>query len=401
MSVKALGSYPAGSTDIASKQYVDDAQQGEGFKLPCYAATAAALPFGPAVYASVGTGVNVGVGDTLTAASNGVLTVDGWAVYAATNLAITNVTFSSTTITATVSSTANMGAGQPIQVTGITGFTTNNPNGNFTVASVASSTTFTYTANLAPTGTYASGGNVASGAARILVKNESNTSHHGIYTVTTVGTASAKYVLTRATDMDSATVINTGVEKYDGALTHVSGGNTQAGTGWVLNATYGITPGTTGFSFTQVHGPGMVLTVPTVAKPIIGPDLISYTPTLGGTSAALGNGTMTAGYVQYGKLTYFEIEIVRGTTTNFSSTGLTLTLPLTNAGRAAFHGMVLRPAAADVMIWGSNPTTGLNLIHIEYISGSASAAANLTNTAPVTWSTSDILVISGWFLATT
>jgi hypothetical protein len=63
--------------------------------------------------------------------------------------------------------------------------------------------------------------------ARILVKNQTTTSQNGIYTLTTIGTGSTNWVLTRATDFDSA------VEIAGGDFTFVDTGSTLANTGWV------------------------------------------------------------------------------------------------------------------------------------------------------------------------
>ena len=62
---------------------------------------------------------------------------------------------------------------------------------------------------------------------RILVKNQTTESQNGIYTLTTVGDGSSNWVLTRATDFDSA------VEISGGDFTFVDNGTTLANTGWV------------------------------------------------------------------------------------------------------------------------------------------------------------------------
>lgn len=71
--------------------------------------------------------------------------------------AVSNVT---TTVTATVASASGLTVGQTIDVSGITGFTTNNPNGRSTIATIAG-TTITYVVALAPTGAYTSGGSLS------------------------------------------------------------------------------------------------------------------------------------------------------------------------------------------------------------------------------------------------
>lgn len=83
---------------------------------------------------------------------------------------------------------------------------------------------------------------------RLLVKNEAAGTNNGIYTVTTLGTATVALVLTRATDADvSADVtpnLTVGVE--DGA--------TNADTIWWLTTNAPITLGTTALTFAQLPG---------------------------------------------------------------------------------------------------------------------------------------------------
>lgn len=66
---------------------------------------------------------------------------------------------------------------------------------------------------------------------RVLIKNQSSTFQNGIYTVTTVGSGAANWVLTRATDFDSP------AEIQPGALTILTGGTTQANSSWVETQT--------------------------------------------------------------------------------------------------------------------------------------------------------------------
>jgi hypothetical protein len=62
---------------------------------------------------------------------------------------------------------------------------------------------------------------------RILVRLQTDTTQNGIYTLTTVGSGSTNWVLTRATDFD------TPVEIAGGDFTFVDNGTTLANTGWV------------------------------------------------------------------------------------------------------------------------------------------------------------------------
>ena len=84
---------------------------------------------------------------------------------------------------------------------------------------------------------------------RILVRLQTNTAHNGIYTLTTVGSGSTNWVLTRATDFDSS------VEIAGGDFTFVDNGSTLANTGWV-NVDEVTTVGTDPIVFQQFSGAG-------------------------------------------------------------------------------------------------------------------------------------------------
>ena len=83
---------------------------------------------------------------------------------------------------------------------------------------------------------------------RILVKNQTNTSENGIYTVTVAGNATTKWVITRSTDYDQTSEINSG-DSFA-----VSSGTTNAGTSWIQQVASPVTVGTTSLVFVQ-NGP--------------------------------------------------------------------------------------------------------------------------------------------------
>lgn len=88
---------------------------------------------------------------------------------------------------------------------------------------------------------------------RILVKDEVAQANNGVYTVTQVGDGSTPYILTRATDFDSA---GTGVDQIDaGDFFLVTAGSTQSNTSWVQQTPLPITVGTTAIVFTQFAAP--------------------------------------------------------------------------------------------------------------------------------------------------
>jgi hypothetical protein len=88
---------------------------------------------------------------------------------------------------------------------------------------------------------------------RILVKNEAAGANNGVYNVTQVGTVSTPYILTRATDFDSA---GTGVNQIDeGDFFLVTSGVVNVNTAWVQQTPPPITVGTTALVFQQFSAP--------------------------------------------------------------------------------------------------------------------------------------------------
>lgn len=69
---------------------------------------------------------------------------------------------------------------------------------------------------------------------RILVKNQTLTQHNGIYTVTTLGSGSSNWVLTRASDYDTNTQI------VPGTLIAANNGTVNANTSWLETATVAV-----------------------------------------------------------------------------------------------------------------------------------------------------------------
>jgi len=88
---------------------------------------------------------------------------------------------------------------------------------------------------------------------RILIKNEATQANNGVYTVTQTGSAGAPYILTRATDFDTAGV---GVDQIDaGDFFLITAGATLANTSWVQQTALPITVGTTAIVFAQFGAP--------------------------------------------------------------------------------------------------------------------------------------------------
>ena len=86
---------------------------------------------------------------------------------------------------------------------------------------------------------------------RVLVMNQGTAAQNGIYTVTTVGSGTAAWVLTRATDSDTASEIT------GGTFTFVEEG-TNADNGYVFTHDGSPTMGSTSLSVSQFSGAGQI-----------------------------------------------------------------------------------------------------------------------------------------------
>ncbi len=120
---------------------------------------------------------------------------------------------------------------------------------------IGATLTASASARLVVDGTNASTGN------RILVKNQANAIHNGIYVVTNQGSISAAWVLTRADDFDGSTFF---ASPHAGDAIYVSQGATNANQGFLIYTTGTGTDGahvigTDAISFTQFSGTAPIL----------------------------------------------------------------------------------------------------------------------------------------------
>ena len=126
---------------------------------------------------------------------------------------------------------------------------------------------------------------------RVLIYNQTNAFENGVYTVTTVGTGSTNWVLTRATDADTYGLRDPNALGYNDAF-FVTNGNTGAGETYVCTTSGVITFGTTAITFAQISsaqvysaGTGLTLTNTT----------FSITPT--GTAGTYGSASQVPVFV--------------------------------------------------------------------------------------------------------
>jgi len=130
---------------------------------------------------------------------------------------------------------------------------------------VKASVKYASTANVAGTynngaGTITAGSNGAlsidgatpTASDRVLLKNQTDATENGLYLVTTVGSGSAAYVLTRTPDADAAAEIT------GGAFVFVEAGTANADNGYVFTHNGTPTLGTTDITVEQFSGAGQI-----------------------------------------------------------------------------------------------------------------------------------------------
>ena len=128
---------------------------------------------------------------------------------------------------------------------------------------------------------------------RVLIYQQTNPIQNGVYVVTTVGTVSTNWVLTRATDADSyAPVDSTALGQGSGFF--VTSGDTGAGETYVCNTEGTITFGTTDITFaqvsaTQIYTAGTGLTLSSTEFSLTTPVALAN----GGTGSTTASGART------------------------------------------------------------------------------------------------------------
>ena len=214
---------------------------------------------------------------------------------------------------------------------------------------------------------------------RILVKDQAAGLQNGIYTVTTVGTASTNWVLTRALDADQNS------EVTPGAFTFVEEGTANGNNGFVCTNTGAITIGTTPITFVQFSGAGQVIAgdgltktgntlnaVGTANRIAISADAIDIASTYVGQATITTLGTISTGTWQgtvvgptYG-----------GTGVNNGSNTLTMAGSVTHAG--AFTRTFTATAATTLTL----PVTGTlaTLAGTEALSNKTITASSFSGT---------------------
>jgi len=277
-------------------------------------------------------------------------------------------------------------------------------------------------------------GTVASVNDRILVYNQTNQAENGVYVVTTVGSGSVAWVLTRASDADTYALKDpNGLGNGDAFF--ITSGSTGAGETYVCNTVGVITFGTTAITFVQISatqiysaGTGLTLTGTSFSISNTAVTAASYgsasktlTATvnaqgqltaLADTNIAIANtqvsglGTMSTQNANSVAVTGGAIDgtIIGGTTaaavTGTTVTATTLvvndnsTLGSSNTDTVNFVGRVnseFTPATNNTYDLGRNSHEWRNL----YLAGTANIASLIATTADINGGTIDGTVIGG------
>ena len=189
---------------------------------------------------------------------------------------------------------------------------------------------------------------------RVLVKDQTTGLQNGFYKVTTVGSASANWVLTRTVDADENSEIT------PGAFTFVEEGTVGASNGYVCTNVGAVTIGTTPITFVQFSGAGSVIAGDGLTKN-------------GNTLDAVG----TAGRIS---ISADAIDI------SASYVGQSTITTLGTIGTGTWQGTVVGPTygGTGVNNGSSTITLGGNLSTIGAYTIALTATANTTLTLPVT-----------------
>lgn len=232
---------------------------------------------------------------------------------------------------------------------------------------------------------------------RVLIKNQASTLQNGIYTVTQTGSGIAVFILTRATDFDQATDIQTG------DIVFITSGNTLSTTTWTYTGGDAPVLGTDPITYVQTAGQGsftagngititgtsiaidtsvtvdkttaQTLTNKTLTSPVL------TTPDLGTPSALVGtNITGTAAGLTAGTVTT-NANLTGDITSSGNATSYNNIVPLTKGGTnanltASNGGIFYSTASAGAILSGTGTANKMLL------SGASTTPTWSTSTIP-------------------
>lgn len=208
---------------------------------------------------------------------------------------------------------------------------------------------------------------------RVLVKNQGTTFQNGIYSVTTVGTVSTNWVLTRTSDYDQSVA----GEVAAGDTTFVvapaaqfSTTPTNQNTGWTMNSPGTISIGSSAITFAQSSGSGTVTAGTGISVSGNQVSVDSSVLTTTSTQTGITNKTFTSPAVTTSLTTgssSFDLINTTATTVNFAGAATTL-----NLGTGSFSTLRTINIGSSASGTGNSQTINLGV-------NSTNTAANTIN----------------------
>jgi hypothetical protein len=203
---------------------------------------------------------------------------------------------------------------------------------------------------------------------RVLVKDQTDQTQNGLYSLTTLGTSTVPWALTRTYAADSSS------ELTPGTFTFIEEGTTWADTGWVLSTNGTITLGTTAITFVQFSSAGVTQAGTGIVKT--------------GTTLSLATSGVTAG--TYPKVTVDTYGRVTGGS-NLASSDVTTGLGFTPANKAGdtITGR-LTISSGGLAVTGGTTTDTLSVTSTSTFTGTATHTGSValngggTSTTPAT-----------------
>lgn len=209
---------------------------------------------------------------------------------------------------------------------------------------------------------------------RVLIKNQANQAHNGVYVATQTGSASTPFILTRASDFNTA---GSGPNQIDaGDFFLVTTGTTNANTAWVQQTPLPIVIGTTAIVFVQfgggTGGSGTVTSVDitpgtgisATGGPITTSGSITVTNTAPDQVVTLTQAGTTTITGTYPNFTISSADQYAGTVTSVSGTGtvsgLTLSGTVTGSGNLTLGGTLSLTSGDVTTALGYTPYSAAN-----------------------------------------
>ncbi len=127
--------------------------------------------------------------------------------------------------------------------------------------------------------------------------------------------------------------------------------------------------------------------------------MTAYTSSVGGTGWAIGNGTITAKYLQVQKFVAVNIEVTFGSSSTFGAGQLTLGLPVSGVDWS-WRGIVELYDAGTSNYLGWGYLSG-STFYVEAVNANFSYAGRtaVTSSVPHTWASTDLVRLGGIYMA--